>query len=106
MAGFYMLAGTLTSDQTLQQLSIQLKDLGVASQLEDDELELDSPASLAIRSGFDHEFILVGDAAQSDVLLTECERLSGYLKQLGLSHEMEIYDTQNELLKQLNFYPE
>lgn len=106
MTGFYMLAGTLTSDQSLDQISIQLKELGVISQLEDDELELESPASLAIRSGFDHEYILVGDATDSEVLLTECKHFSDILKQMHMSHEMEIYDTKNELIQQYNFYRE
>ena len=104
MAGFYMLAGTLSTDLALEQISIQLKDSGVSAQLEDDELVLDSPANLAIRSGFDHEYILVGDATESEVLLGACERFSAILKQLGLTHEMEIYDTHNELIRQYNFY--
>jgi hypothetical protein len=99
MRSFYMLAGTLTSDQTLNQISMQLKDLGVAGQIDDDELELDSPANLAIRSGFDHEYILVGDAPDGELLLGECERFSCLLKQMQMAHEMEIYDTRNELIQ-------
>lgn len=103
MSGFYMLAGTLTSDQSLEQISAQLKDLGIVSEIEDDELELDSPANLAIRSGFDHEYILVGDATESELLLGECKRFSGLLKQMDMAHEMEIYDTRNELIQQFEY---
>ncbi len=106
MSGFYMLAGTLTSDQTLEQISSQLKNLGMAAEIEDDELELDSPASLTIRSGFDHEYILVGDATEKDVLLAECERFSSMLKQMDMPHEMEIYDTSNELIHQFVYHKE
>jgi hypothetical protein len=104
MSGFYMLAGTLSSNQSLQQIAAQLTDLGQVVQLEDDELELDSPASLALRSGFEHEYILVGDATESEVILQECERLSKLLQQLQLSHEMEIYDTLNELIQQYAYH--
>ena len=104
MSGFYMLAGTLSSDQSLQQIAAQLKDLGLDSQMDEDELELDSPASLALRSGFDHEYILVGDATESEVILGECERLSTLFTQMKLSHEMEIYDTRNELVQQYAFH--
>jgi hypothetical protein len=103
MSGFYMLAGTLTSDQSLQQLCSQLRDLGMDAEIEDDELELASPASLAIRSGFDHEYILVGDSTERELLLGECERFSGLLKQMQMAHEMEIYDTRNELIQQFDY---
>jgi hypothetical protein len=106
MSGFYMLAGTLTSDQSLEQISAQLKALGLVSGIEDDELELDSPANLVIRTGFDHEYILVGDATESELLLGECERFSGLLKQMQMSHEMEIYDTRNELIQQIEYHIE
>ncbi len=104
MSGFYMLAGTLTSDQTLQQISVQLKDLGMAVQIEDDELELDSAANLTIRSGFAHEYILVGDATESELLLAECERFSALLTKMQMSHEMEIYDMRNELIEQIIYH--
>ncbi len=106
MGGFYMLAGTLTSDQSLQQLASQFKELGMAVEIEDDELELDSPANLAVRSGFDHEYILVGDSTERELLLGECERFSGLLKQMQMVHEMEIYDTRNELIHQFNYHIE
>lgn len=104
MSGFYMLAGTLNTDQSLQQIAAQLKDLGVTAQIEDDELELDSPASLTIRSGFDHEYILVGDASEREILWNECERLSGLFKQMQMAHEMEIYDTRNEMIHQFLYH--
>ncbi len=103
MSGFYMLAGTLTSDQSLQQILEKLTELGLPGKIDDDELELDTPASLTIRSGFDHEYILVGDALERELLQAECERLSGLLKQMHMSHEMEIYDTRNELINQIDY---
>lgn len=106
MSGFYMLAGTMASDQTLEQISAQLKDLGMAGQIEDEELELDSPASLTIRTGFDHEYILVGDATERDLMLGECDRFSGLLKQMQVAHEIEVYDTRNELIQQFVYHIE
>ena len=106
MSGFYMLAGTLTSDQSLEQISAQLKDLGMTAKIEDDELELDSPANLTIRTGFDHEYILVGDATERELLWGECEHFSELLKQMQMAHEMEIYDTRNEMIHQFIFHIE
>lgn len=103
MAGFYMLAGTLSSELKLEQIALLLKDLGTDSQLEDDELELDSPANLTLRSGFEHEYIVVGDTTESALLLSECERLSKLLQQLQLTHDLEIYDLKNELIHQIDY---
>jgi len=107
MAGFYMLAGTVTTDLTLDKLSQALHAHALVASTQGDELRLTSqvenPAKLALRSGFAHEFIAVGHAREQQPLMSECERLSSVLQSLQIAHELEIYDVKNELIRQLGF---
>lgn len=101
MSDFYMLAGTVLSHKSLDELQAILADHSISSQIQDDELILDGQATLAFRTGFEHEYILVGDASDYKQLAQAVQTLSTILCQQQLQHSLEIYDTNNELIQTL-----
>jgi hypothetical protein len=98
MSGFFMLAGTVQSELGLSELRQLLQRQSIAAVIVDDELEIEGHANLTFRSGFDHEYILVGDSLDEDTLMAETNRLSKALSMQGISHAIEIYDRQNHLI--------
>lgn len=90
-----MLAGTVLTDIELTNIKTLLMESSIKSEIIDDDLELQGQSELVFRPGFDHEFILVGDATEQEILLEEAGRLSAALRQHGIQHAYEIYDTDN-----------
>jgi hypothetical protein len=104
MSGFFMMAGTVNSERPLQLLAGLLVEAGIDGSIDDDEFVMQSPTStLALRTGFDHEYIAVGDAEDEIGLLADCTRLSRILKEREITHELEIYDKENRLIEQFVF---
>jgi hypothetical protein len=95
---FYMIAGTLSWEQGADALCEALVASGWSARNEDGDVQLDSPASLALREGFSHEFIIVGDAAELAVLEQEVERLAASLDARGIGYHWELYDPDNRLI--------
>lgn len=104
MTGFYMLAGTVSTHKSLTDIQSLLAD-NYKSEINDDELELDSQVNLTFRSGFDHEFIIVGDSTDSKLLISESEKLSSDLQKLSIQHAFEIYDTDNLKISEIAYNP-
>ncbi len=98
MSGFYTLTGTLLTDLGLVDIHNMLQAHALDTVLLDDELEIKGQANLTFRTGFDHEFILAGDSLYEDILMAETSRLSLVLSQLKLTHAIEIYGPNNELI--------
>lgn len=90
-----MLAGTVLTELGLADIKALLADSSIKSEIIDDDLELEGQSSLVFRQGFDHEFILVGDAMDRQIMLEEARRLSATLQQHAIQHAYEIYDTDN-----------
>ena len=105
MSQFYMLAGTVSTADSLQQLQQRLSKAGLETLIDDDELEINGDATLIFRQGFDHEYILVGDSGEKETLITAAGHLSDILKTLGLQHGLEVYDTQNLMIDEFEFTP-
>ena len=99
MSRFYMLAGTLQSFASLEALQRLLKEASIVSRLIDDELEVEMAASMAIRTGFAHEYILVGDSRDAEILITAAKQLSAVFNRQRMSHDYEIYDRDNQLIE-------
>ena len=105
MKPFYMLAGSVATDLALEQIQRLLAELGIDSVFEEDELLLSGPTNLLFRDGFDHEYIVVGDAPDMTTLVEGCRTLSNALKEMKMAHGFELYDTQNQLFEQIDFTP-
>jgi len=103
MSGFYMLAGSLMSEQGLQALQQSLLQAGIDSELDDEEneLTLTLAATVTVREGFAHECIVVGDATAEATLLASVQQFSSWLKTQAIAHEFEIYDRQNRLIHEI-----
>jgi len=93
-----MLTGTVLTNLALVEIQRLLEANGVATVILDDELEIKGQANLTFRTGFDHEFVIVGDSIDEDTLMSETSRLSLLLSQLRITHGIEIYGPQNELI--------
>lgn len=105
MAEFHMLAGTVSSAKILEEFEALLLKAGIKSTVLDDEMELDGQVNLTFRSGFEHEYIVVGDAIDQTLLKHEVQLLSDVLKQNQIQHEFEIYDMANELIDVIEYKP-
>jgi len=104
--GFYMLAGTVQSDQTLQQIQALLEQHSICSEYDEDEQELTLllDSTIIFRAGFAHEFIVVGDAIEEQKLLDAVKSLSQSLSALSIQHAFELYDMQNQLIHELEHH--
>ncbi len=99
---FFMVAGTVNWEQGGEALRLALHEQGLTFELDDDELNASDPAaSLCLRPGFDHEWILVGDAANEEDLRQALQRLSDALKELGAGHGFEIHAPDNRLIGEI-----
>jgi hypothetical protein len=104
MSGFFMLAGTIETDLSLQQWRSLLQQGGIDGRLDDeeDELELEAAAAnIVLRGGFGHELIAVGDAQSEDQLRSAAGQLTALLQNNALAYEFELYDRNNELIEVL-----
>gem|GEM_PF-912074 len=106
MAGFFMISGSVLTNLAMDDMQALLQGQGISARLEDDELRLDGAARLYIRRGFEHEFILVGDARELADLRADSERLSRMLAEQGIAHAWELYDRDNEQIEDYEFSPE
>lgn len=103
--GFYMLAGTVQSEQNIQQIQSLLASQKIYSDIQDDELKIDGRATIYFRAGFAHEFILVGDAPDREDLMSDVEQLSSVLCNENIQHAYEVYDTENIQIHDYSFHP-
>ncbi len=92
---FYMVAGTVDWEQGAEALAEGLRGEGWTVTLEEGDLLLQGPASLELREGFGHEFILVGNHAEEAGLRDELQRLGQCLQQLGIAHSWELHAPDN-----------
>ena len=104
MSGFCMLAGTLTSDLPQPDLLRLLQNNGITASSRDDEILIECDIKLALRTGFAHEYVVVGHSRDEAMLLDTCTRISAQFAALDLEHEIEIYDTVNRLIQTLEFH--
>jgi len=101
---FYMVAGTVNWEQGAEALRRALKEQGLVFELDDDELNASgTAANLCLRPGFEHEWILVGDAAEEEDLRQALQQLSDALKALGAGHGFEIHAPDNRLIGEIAF---
>lgn len=99
-----MLAGTVLSNKSLEELQAMLIQLSIPSEIKQDEIVLNSTsATLYFRTGFEHEYILVGDASDGETLLSEANKISALLRQHSIQHGYEIYDTDNQQIFDYEF---
>ena len=105
MPEFYMLAGTLSTDESFSLLQTLLSDGGFELERIDDEILIKGQSNLTIRTGFDHEFIVVGDSTTNAALQHDSEMLSALLKQHQIEHEFEFYDMANEQYECIDYKP-
>lgn len=98
-----MVAGTVLTDLDLEQLRRVLEKNGVDAEINDDELKIRDEATVYFRTGFEHEYILVGDAREREPLLRQVQRISEVLKRNDISHAFEIYDTDNDQVHDYEF---
>ncbi len=98
-----MLAGTLASDLPQQDFLRLLQSNGISASARDDEILIAGDIQLALRTGFDHEYILVGHSRDETILLQTCRRVSAKFAALRLEHEIEVYDVDNALIAALAF---
>jgi hypothetical protein len=103
MKAFFMLAGSVMTTQTLQAIQSLLQAQGIASNLAEQELLLQCPASFELRYGFEHELIVVGNCPDQATLEQQARWLSGLFKQLQLTHDFELYDTANRLILDIQY---
>ena len=100
-----MLAGTVCCDDRLESIQQRLASVGLNTRIDDDELEIEGEATLYFRSGFEHEYILVGDCEDQQLLISETRRLSQLLQGLSLQHGYEIYDMDNQMIDEFDYQP-
>lgn len=93
-----MLAGTVLTDLGLGQLAGMCRAAGLKPVVNDDEFTINENATLTFREGFEHELILVGDAADLEVLQALAQRVSMILVSEKMTHAYELYDPKNELV--------
>jgi hypothetical protein len=105
MSGFFMIAGTVLTDLGMNEMQLLLRQQGIVSHMQDDELRVEGACRIYFREGFDHEFILVGDAREESELRQESTRLSAALKSHGIQHAYELYDKANEPIADYEFCP-
>ena len=99
-----MLAGTVLSDKNLQELQQMLAEHCISAQVQQDEIVISGSSSrLYFRTGFEHEYILVGDAGDGETLITEAKKISNLLRQHHIEHGFEIYDTDNQQIANFQF---
>ncbi len=103
--GFYMLAGTLLSEQSLVELQQMFSAHDFTAELQQDELKIPGDATILVREGFAHESILVGHAREHEDLLAAVDRVSALLQQHRLAHDYEIYDRENQLVDSFDYAP-
>ena len=103
MSGFCMLAGTLASDLPQQDLLLLLQRNGISASTRGDEILIAGDIQLALRTGFEHEYILVGHSRDEAVLVQACTQVSARFTALKLEHEIEVYDVGNALIATLGF---
>ena len=100
---FYMVAGTVSWEQGAEALFRSLQEQGLPFEQDEDELHWASEAaSLSLRPGFDHEWILVGDAADEENLRQALQRLSDTLKALDAEYGFEIHAPDNRLIGEIS----
>ncbi len=92
-----MLAGTLSTLKTIDEMQTLLLSTGLQLNLIEDEIELHGIANITLRPGFDHEYIVVADAVDKQILKNEVQSFSDILKDNLIKHEFEFYDMANEL---------
>ena len=102
---FYMMAGTIASEYDLQYFRDLLAKSGYITSIEDDELFIDGKATLILRTGFQHEYILVGDCNQLECITRDTKKLSKVLQHHGIQHGFEIYDPKNMLIEEFEYLP-
>ena len=100
-----MLAGTVSCGDSLESIQQHLSSVGLVTHIDDDELEIEGEATLYFRSGFEHEYILVGDCEDQQLLISETRRLSQLLQGLSLQHGYEIYDMDNQMIDEFDYQP-
>lgn len=98
-----MLAGTVNCDSGQQILQNLLTQHGIAAQIVDDEIVVTGEARISFRTGFEHEYILVGDAHDGDILLAAIHKVSTVLYQQKINHAYEVYDTENNQIFDYTF---
>ncbi len=98
-----MLAGTVLTDRSMFEMKVLLANHEIRTRISEDELELEGRVNLTFRTGFDHEYIIVGDAVEPQPLLDESERLSSILRQHQIQHAFEIYDHQNRQVFEVDY---
>ncbi len=101
-----MIAGSVLTNLALDELQALLQGQGIRARQEDDELRLDGAARLYIRPGFEHEFILVGDARDVADLRADSQRLSQVLAEQCIAHAWELYGKDNEQIEDYEYSPE
>ena len=99
---FYMAVGTVDWEQGGETLLRSLNEHKLGFEEQEDELEWDSDdATLCLRPGFAHEWILVGDAEDQQQLMQAVQQLSAALQALGIRHEFEIHAPDNSLIAEM-----
>ncbi len=100
-----MLAGTISTEKTLADFEKLLGTAGFQFETVEDEIFLQGPVNLTLRTGFGHEYIVVADSVDKEVLTIEVQLLSDLLKNSQIKHEFEFYDRANELYDVIEFMP-
>lgn len=100
-----MLAGTIASENDLPQFRDLLAKSGYIVSIEDDELFIEGEATLILRTGFEHEYILVGDCNRLECITHDAHKLSKVLQHHRIEHGFEIYDTENLQIDELEYRP-
>ena len=103
--GFCMVAGTVTTGLDLPELRAMLTKNRIDAQISRGELKVKDQATIYFRPGFDHEYVLVGDAREQTLLMTGIERLSEVLQLNQIPHAYEIYDIDNNPVGEFDFQP-
>ena len=98
-----MLAGTVLCESSQHTLQNLLEQKGIATQIVDDEIVVSGEARISFRTGFEHEYILVGDAHDGDILLAAIHKVSTVLCQQNIKHGYEVYDTENNQIFDYTF---
>jgi len=101
---FYMVAGTVEWDRGAEALQRALQAQGLPFDHEEDELLRETTrVELALRPGFEHEWILVGDAGEEAELRQAVQQLSDVLRALDVRHSFEMHAPDNRLLGEISF---
>ncbi len=98
-----MLAGTVLTDRSIAEMKTMLANHEIRAKICEDELELEGRANLTFRTGFDHEYIIVGDSVERQPLLDESGQLSSILRLYQIQHAFEIYDHQNRQIFEFEY---